>query len=86
LVEVFSEFGTVHDCYLPEDSATGSTRGFGFVTMDKENALQAVAELDGCEIDGRKIRVNQAQPKGEAPVPEVKDEESDDMDFDPELP
>jgi cold-inducible RNA-binding protein len=66
LIDAFSEFGTVHDCYLPEDPATGASRGFGFVTMDKESALQAVAELDGCEIDGRKVRVNQAQPKGEA--------------------
>jgi RNA recognition motif-containing protein len=81
LIEAFSEFGTVHDCYLPEDSATGATRGFGFVTMDREAALQAVAELDGCEIDGRKVRVNQAQPKGETPA-----EKKDDYEFDPELP
>jgi RNA recognition motif-containing protein len=86
LIEVFSEFGTVHDCYLPEDPATGSSRGFGFVTMDQESALQAIAELDGCEIDGRKVRVNQAQPKGESTALESKEEESDDIDSDPELP
>jgi RNA recognition motif-containing protein len=61
---MFAEFGTVHDCYLPEDPVTGSSRGFGFVTMDRAQALQAVSEMDGCEVDGRIIRVNEALPKG----------------------
>lgn len=62
--EIFEEFGTVHDCYLPEDPSTGGgSRGFGFVTMDKEAAQAAIEELDGCEVDGRIIRVNEAQPK-----------------------
>jgi len=63
LSELFSEFGTVHDCYMPQDPATGLSRGFGFVTMDREDGLMAVEELNGCEIDGRIIRVNEAQPK-----------------------
>lgn len=63
LTQLFEEFGTVHDCYLPEDPASGGSRGFGFVTMDKDDGLQAIQELDGCEIDGRIIRVNEAQPK-----------------------
>ena len=64
LQEIFEEFGTVIDCYMPEDPETGGTRGFGFVTMPKEAADRAVAEIDGCEVDGRMIRVNIAQPKG----------------------
>jgi nucleolin len=64
LTELFEEFGTVIDCYLPEDPATGGSRGFGFVTMDKDSAFGAIDELDGCELDGRIIRVNEAQPKG----------------------
>lgn len=64
LTALFEEFGPVRDCYLPEDPSTGGTRGFGFVTMDKEDARRAIEELDGCEIDGRIIRVNEAQPKG----------------------
>lgn len=64
LQEIFEEFGTVIDCYMPEDPETGGTRGFGFVTMSKEAADRAVAEIDGCEVDGRMIRVNIAQPKG----------------------
>lgn len=64
LTELFEEFGSVIDCYLPEDPATGGSRGFGFVTMEKDAAGGAIDELDGCELDGRIIRVNEAQPKG----------------------
>ena len=64
LGEVFSEFGDVYDCYIPSDPATGSSRGFGFVAMEPEDAQRAIAELDSCELDGRIIRVNEAQPKG----------------------
>mmetsp|Transcript_14332 Transcript_14332/g.18729 ORF Transcript_14332/g.18729 Transcript_14332/m.18729 type:complete len:383 (-) Transcript_14332:146-1294(-) len=67
LTEVFGEFGEVVDCYLPEDPVRGGSRGFGFVTMERENALEAINELDGCELDGRFIRVNEALPKGKAP-------------------
>ena len=63
LEEVFSEFGTVYDAYIPVDPSTGSSRGFGFVSMSPEDAERAIAELDDCELDGRYIRVNEAQPK-----------------------
>lgn len=63
LKEIFEEFGVVHDCYMPEDAATGGSRGFGFVTMDKDAAATAIDQLDGCEVDGRIIGVNEAQPK-----------------------
>lgn len=68
LGEVFAEFGNVYDCYIPMDQATGSSRGFGFVTMDPEDAQRAIDELDECELDGRIIRVNEAQPKGRRPA------------------
>jgi len=64
LEELFGEFGEVLDCYLPEDPGTGGSRGFGFVTMMREDAENAILELDQCEVDGRVIRVNEAQPKG----------------------
>jgi RNA recognition motif-containing protein len=64
LEDIFGEFGPVVDCYLPEDPTTGGSRGFGFVTMAREDALNAIKEIDGCEVDGRVIRVNEAQPKG----------------------
>jgi RNA recognition motif-containing protein len=75
LRELFEEFGTVYDCYMPEDPSTGGSRGFGFVTMDKEAAEAAVAETDGCELDGRIIRVNEAQPKGGQRRPPPQEEE-----------
>ena len=64
LRELFEEFGTVHDCYMPEDPDTGGSRGFGFVTLDKDVSQAAIDGTDGCELDGRIIRVNEAQPKG----------------------
>jgi nucleolin len=63
LQEIFKEFGTVHDCYMPEDPSTGGSRGFGFVSMDSDAAAKAIKEIDGCEVDGRIITVNEAQPK-----------------------
>lgn len=63
LEELFSEFGEVLDCYLPEDPRSGGSRGFGFVTMAASDADRAIAEINGCEVDGRVIRVNAAQPK-----------------------
>lgn len=80
MAELFEEFGTVHDCYLPEDPSTGSSRGFGFVTMDAENAQAAINETDGCELDGRIIRVNEAQPRG-SPKPNY-NKNNDDGEFD----
>lgn len=63
--DLFSEYGTVYDCYMPEDRETGGSRGFAFVTMDNEGAATAIDETDGYELDGRIIRVNEAQPKGQ---------------------
>jgi len=64
LCELFEEYGTVVDCYLPTDRETGQHRGFAFVTMEPEDALRAADETDGYELDGRILRVNEAQPKG----------------------
>jgi len=64
LCELFEEYGKVVDCYLPTDRETGQHRGFAFVTMEPEDALRAADETDGYELDGRILRVNEAQPKG----------------------
>lgn len=64
LRELFEEYGKVVDCYIPTDRETGQHRGFAFVTMDPEDALRAADETDGYELDGRILRVNEAQPKG----------------------
>jgi len=62
--ELFAEYGEVADCYVPTDRETGESRGFAFVTMDGDSASIAIDETDGYELDGRTLRVNEAQPKG----------------------
>uniref|UniRef100_A0A7S4EFP4 RRM domain-containing protein n=1 Tax=Pseudo-nitzschia australis TaxID=44445 RepID=A0A7S4EFP4_9STRA len=64
---VFEEFGEVFDCYLPTDPQTDQPRGFGFITMAQEDGEIAINELDGLELDGRFIRVNEAQGKRRPP-------------------
>ena len=63
LAEVFEEFGEVFDCYIPQDSVTNNSRGFGFVSMQVDAAKDAIDALDGCELDGRIISVNEARPR-----------------------
>eukprot|EP00584_Thalassiosira_punctigera_P011030 CAMPEP_0172526122 /NCGR_PEP_ID=MMETSP1067-20121228/1109_1 /TAXON_ID=265564 ORGANISM="Thalassiosira punctigera, Strain Tpunct2005C2" /NCGR_SAMPLE_ID=MMETSP1067 /ASSEMBLY_ACC=CAM_ASM_000444 /LENGTH=390 /DNA_ID=CAMNT_0013309565 /DNA_START=144 /DNA_END=1316 /DNA_ORIENTATION=+ len=64
LRELYEEYGKVVDCYIPTDRETGQHRGFAFVTMEPDDALRAADETDGYELDGRILRVNEAQPKG----------------------
>jgi len=71
---VFEEFGEVYDCYLPTDPNTDQPRGFGFISMDQADGEVAIAELDGLELDGRFIRVNEAQGKRRGPPPPKYDE------------
>ncbi len=62
LKEAFARFGDVTEAKIITDRETGRSRGFGFVTFaDDKAADTAVAELDGRELDGRTIRVNEAQ-------------------------
>lgn len=63
--DLFSQHGTVHSVALIEDRATGRPRGFGFVEMDEEAADAAIQALDGTEMGGRNLRVNQANEKRE---------------------
>lgn len=60
----FEEFGELTDLYIPLDRYSGRPRGFAFVTMSSENAASAIEAIDGLEMDGRILRVNEAQPKG----------------------
>ena len=61
---LFEEQGTVNDCFMPTDRDTGKVRGFCFVTMPASDAEKACNKLNGVEIDGRALRVNEAQPRG----------------------
>ena len=65
LRDVFSRFGTVAEAKVIKDRETGRSRGFGFVTFDNsEEADKAMADMDGKDLDGRTIRVNEAEDKG----------------------
>ncbi len=64
LREAFEQFGTVVDAKVITDRETGRSKGFGFVTFDtEESASQAIAEMDGKELDGRTVKVNEAQER-----------------------
>ena len=64
LEKMFGESGTVHSANIIEDRETGRSRGFGFVEMSSsEEATAAIAALDGKEVDGRNLKVNEAKPQ-----------------------
>lgn len=64
LRDLFAEHGEVQDCVIPVDRDSGRSRGFGFVDMDDEEARNAISALDGYDLDGRQLRVNEARPRG----------------------
>src|SRR5881394_1678979 len=58
----FEQFGTVSDVHLVTDRETGRARGFAFVTMGTaEEAAKAIQNMDGQTLDGRPLRVNEAE-------------------------
>jgi cold-inducible RNA-binding protein len=60
----FTEFGTVSDVHLVSDRETGRSRGFAFVTMGTpEEAAKAIEGMDGRTLDGRPLRVNEAEQR-----------------------
>jgi RNA recognition motif-containing protein len=64
LNELFGTVGTVESANIIEDRETGRSRGFGFVEMSsKEEGQNAIAQLNGKEIDGRELKVNEAKPQ-----------------------
>jgi len=64
LRQAFSRFGPVVDVALIPDRNTGRSRGFGFVTFEKDvDAETAIKEMNGAELGGRTLRVNRAEPR-----------------------
>ncbi|MBC7231480.1 MAG: RNA-binding protein [Actinobacteria bacterium] len=64
----FSQFGTVDSVDVIVDRNTGRSRGFGFVEMsDDAEARAAISGLNGKDLDGRSINVNEAKPRAEQP-------------------
>lgn len=68
LKDFFSAAGTVASANVIMDRESGRSKGFGFVEMSSdEEAKKAVEELNGKELDGRPIVVNEARPRAERP-------------------
>ncbi len=66
LSEIFSSFGTVKSVQIIMDKETGKSRGFGFVEMESDDQAQAaVAALNGQDLGGRPLTVNEARPREE---------------------
>ena len=61
--ELFGAHGDVHSVALINDRETGRPRGFGFIEMDDAAAVAAQQALDGQEMGGRALKVNEAQDK-----------------------
>jgi len=64
---LFEPFGNVSSVKLISDRDTGRPRGFGFVEMDDADALNAIKALDGKELGGRALRINEAQERAPRP-------------------
>jgi len=63
---LFAEHGSVEDVHVPTDRDTGRPRGFAFVEMpDAGEAQAAISALDGTEVEGRTVKVNEARPRRE---------------------
>ncbi len=63
LNELFAPFGQVESARVITDRDSGTSKGFGFVEMSNSDAQKAMGALNGREIDGRAIRVNEAKPQ-----------------------
>lgn len=64
LNDLFGEIGTVESTNIIEDRETGRSRGFAFVEMSSQaEGETAIAQLNGKEVDGRELKVNEAKPQ-----------------------
>jgi len=64
---LFSPFGTVHAVKLVSDRETGRPRGFGFVEMEDSAAASAISALNGKDMGGRSLRINEARERERSP-------------------
>ena len=67
LQEVFSQYGEVISSRVITDRETGRSRGFGFVEVADQDADQIIAALNGTEMGGRVLTVNEAKAREERP-------------------
>ncbi|KAI3446118.1 hypothetical protein Pfo_002783 [Paulownia fortunei] len=65
LEQAFSQYGEVIESKIINDRETGRSRGFGFVTFkDEQSMREAIEGMNGQDLDGRNITVNEAQSRG----------------------
>ncbi len=62
LESMFAEYGPVASAVIIMDRQTNRSKGFGFVELEDDMADKAVAEVNGTEVDGRNVVVNEARP------------------------
>lgn len=67
LEDVFREHGDVQSARVITDRDTGRSRGFGFVEMETQDVAAAIQATNGLEVDGRQLRVNEAEDKPAGP-------------------
>lgn len=68
LSELFGAYGEVRSAHVISDKATGQSKGFGFVEMsDNQAAENAIRELNGKQVKGRALKVNEAKPRADRP-------------------
>jgi RNA recognition motif-containing protein len=63
LEELFSEYGDVESAKVIKYKDSNRSKGFGFVEMDDDSAAKAIEALEGHELDGRPLKVNQSRGK-----------------------
>lgn len=61
--DLFAQYGSVQSVKLISDRETGRPRGFGFVEMDDDAAEAAIGALNGQELGGRTLRINEARER-----------------------
>jgi cold-inducible RNA-binding protein len=62
VTDAFAHCGAVEAVSIITDRETGRSKGFGFVTMSEEDADKAIGQLNGSQLDGRALTVNEAKP------------------------
>src|ERR1700722_11258225 len=66
LKQLFSQYGEVSAVKLVKDKFTGEVRGFAFVDMTSaQEGKEAITQCDGMELEGQRLRVNEARPREE---------------------
>jgi len=63
LRDLFAQYGEITDAVVIMDRDSGRSKGFGFVTFASQESAEKALEMDGKEVEGRKIVVNKAKPQ-----------------------